>query len=73
MRCATLMVTLLLAVFAPADPAAQSEKVVFADHYADVNGMRLHYTSAGNGPLILFLHIRRFIEGTDFPRESVYR
>ena len=26
------------------------------DHYADVNGVRLHYVSAGKGPLIIFLH-----------------
>jgi hypothetical protein len=26
------------------------------DHYADVNGIRLHYKSAGKGELILFLH-----------------
>jgi pimeloyl-ACP methyl ester carboxylesterase len=28
----------------------------FEDHYADVNGVRLHYASAGTGPLVLFLH-----------------
>ncbi|MBV8819328.1 MAG: alpha/beta hydrolase [Acidobacteriaceae bacterium] len=28
----------------------------FEDHYAEVNGVRLHYVSAGKGPLILFLH-----------------
>jgi len=26
------------------------------DHYAEVNGVRLHYVSAGKGPLIVFLH-----------------
>ena len=26
------------------------------DHYAEVNGVRLHYVSAGKGPLIIFLH-----------------
>lgn len=26
------------------------------DHYADINGIRLHYVSAGNGPLMLFVH-----------------
>ena len=26
------------------------------DHFAEVNGIRLHYVSAGKGPLILFLH-----------------
>ncbi len=28
----------------------------FAHAYADVNGVRLHYASAGEGPLLLFLH-----------------
>lgn len=28
----------------------------FEDHFAEVNGVRLHYVSAGKGPLILFLH-----------------
>ena len=26
------------------------------DHYAEVNGIRMHYVSAGKGPLIIFLH-----------------
>lgn len=26
------------------------------DHYADINGVRIHYKSAGKGKLILFLH-----------------
>lgn len=26
------------------------------DHYAEVNGVRLHYGSVGQGPLVLFLH-----------------
>jgi pimeloyl-ACP methyl ester carboxylesterase len=28
----------------------------FHDDYADVNVVRLHYASVGQGPLILFLH-----------------
>lgn len=28
----------------------------FEDHFAEVNGIRLHYVSAGKGPLMLFLH-----------------
>jgi pimeloyl-ACP methyl ester carboxylesterase len=28
----------------------------FADRYAEVNGIRLHYVEQGKGPLILFLH-----------------
>jgi epoxide hydrolase 4 len=29
---------------------------MFSDHYAEVNGIRLHYVGDGEGPLILFLH-----------------
>jgi len=29
---------------------------VFEHRYADVNGVRLHYVTAGKGPLILFVH-----------------
>src|ERR1700679_3543554 len=35
---------------------AQTAPSDFRDEYASVNGVRLHYVSAGNGPLILFLH-----------------
>ena len=35
---------------------AQSARTVFQDNYAEVNGVRLHYASVGQGPLILFLH-----------------
>src|SRR6516164_8010728 len=35
---------------------AQTAPARFRDEYASVNGVRLHYVSAGNGPLILFLH-----------------
>jgi len=30
--------------------------VKLQDHFAEVNGIKLHYVSAGKGPLILFLH-----------------
>src|SRR6516165_1464331 len=35
---------------------AQTAPASFRDEYASVNGVRLHYVSAGKGPLILFLH-----------------
>jgi pimeloyl-ACP methyl ester carboxylesterase len=35
---------------------AQTVPGGFQDHYADVNGVRLHYASVGQGPLVLFLH-----------------
>jgi pimeloyl-ACP methyl ester carboxylesterase len=30
--------------------------VEITHHYADANGVRLHYAAAGSGPLVLFLH-----------------
>lgn len=35
---------------------AAEESVPLEDRYAEVNGVRLHYVAAGQGPLILFLH-----------------
>ena len=35
---------------------AGSNKPMFKDDFAEVNGVRLHYVSAGQGPLIIFLH-----------------
>ncbi len=46
----------LIAVILPLPAHAQSPASAFENHYADVNGVRLHYASAGQGPLILFLH-----------------
>src|ERR1035438_5433196 len=34
----------------------KTHTVKLQDHFAEVNGIRLHYVSAGKGPLILFLH-----------------
>ena len=56
MRNAALMLGVLLTTSLPAHPAAQSATAPFEDHYADVNGLRLHYASVGQGPLVLFLH-----------------
>lgn len=36
--------------------AQQKKPVVLKEDYAEVNGQRLHYLSAGEGPLILFVH-----------------
>src|SRR5277367_6028505 len=36
--------------------AGQKEKSMLKDKYVKVNGVRLHYVTAGKGPLILFLH-----------------
>jgi len=40
----------------PAFAKTNMDKPTFKDHYVKVNGVRLHYVSAGKGPLILFLH-----------------
>jgi len=40
----------------PAAPRAQGARAQFQDGYAEVNGLRLHYASVGQGPLVLFLH-----------------
>jgi pimeloyl-ACP methyl ester carboxylesterase len=36
--------------------SAKKEKSMLKDKYVKVNGVRLHYVTAGKGPLILFLH-----------------
>src|SRR5229473_3574356 len=40
----------------PSPVHAQSAAPAFQDSYAEVNGVRLHYASVGQGPLVLFLH-----------------
>jgi len=47
-------VSLLLS--SPARAQALVHKSAFEDHYVEVNGVRLHYASMGQGPLVLFLH-----------------
>ena len=56
MRNAALIVGMFLTTGLTAGGGAQNSRPVFEDHYADVNGMRLHYASIGTGPLVLFLH-----------------
>jgi epoxide hydrolase 4 len=56
MRYAALILVGLMVASLPTDAHAQSARTAFEDHYADVNGVRLHYVSVGKGPLILFLH-----------------
>jgi epoxide hydrolase 4 len=53
---AALMLGGLMAANLPGNAHAQGARPAFQDNYADVNGVRLHYTSVGAGPLILFLH-----------------
>lgn len=56
MRLAAAVLGGLLAVATPTGAFAQVTRASFEDHYADVNGQRLHYASMGTGPLVLFLH-----------------
>src|ERR687883_250801 len=35
---------------------SESEDVMLQHRFANVNGIRMHYVTAGEGPLILFLH-----------------
>src|SRR6266849_2136001 len=56
MRDAALVLGGLLAAILTSNAHAQSAKAAFQDNYADVNGVRLHYASVGQGPLVLFLH-----------------
>ena len=56
MRYAALVPGLLLAVILASPAHAQSPAAVFQENYAEVNGVRLHYASVGQGPLVLFLH-----------------
>src|SRR5262245_27618834 len=56
MRYAALILVGFLAVGLPATPQAQKARAAFRHDYAEVNGVRLHYASVGQGPLVLFLH-----------------
>jgi len=56
MKLAALFVAGLLVLSASDTPRAQNAPAPFRDNYAEVNGVRLHYASVGQGPLVLFLH-----------------
>jgi len=43
-------------IAAAAMACALAKTPMLKDHYAEVNGVRLHYVTAGRGPLIIFLH-----------------
>ena len=51
-----LILSVVLAASLSGGASAQRATPVFQDDYADVNGVRLHYASVGQGPLVLFLH-----------------
>ena len=56
MRYRALFVVGFVLVMATAPGGAQGGAPTFKDNYADVNGVRLHYASVGQGPLVLFVH-----------------
>jgi len=56
MRYAAATIAGVMMLSVPAAPRAQAARAQFQDGYADVNGVRLHYASVGQGPLVLFLH-----------------
>ena len=56
MRYAATTIAGVMMRSVPAAPRAQGARAQFQDGYAEVNGLRLHYASVGQGPLVLFLH-----------------
>src|SRR6516162_11100222 len=56
MRHAATILAGLMALSLSANQRDQNPRQPFQHDYADVNGVRLHYASAGQGPLVLFLH-----------------
>ena len=56
MRYAAAMIAGVMMLSVPAAPCAQGARVQFRHDYAEVNGVRLHYVSVGQEPLVLFLH-----------------
>jgi len=56
MRYTAPLLAGLMAVTAASNAQVRGGKTAFQDNYADVNGVRLHYVSVGQGPLVLFVH-----------------
>src|SRR5215475_9325625 len=56
MRFRSLMVAAFLALGVSVVLQAATAPAPFKDNFAEVNGVRLHYASVGQGPLVLFLH-----------------
>lgn len=53
----TLLVLVLVASAAPPGAGAQSDLFTEVEHhYVDNDGVRIHYVSAGEGPLVVFIH-----------------
>lgn len=47
---------LKLSVLIAAAACLSAKTPMLKDHYAQINGIRMHYVTAGKGPLIIFLH-----------------
>src|SRR5262249_32667682 len=56
MRYVALVASLALGAALPSPSKAQSAGSPFREDYVEGNGVRLHYASVGQGPLVLFLH-----------------
>jgi len=56
MRYAAATIAGVMMLSVPGAPRAQGARAQFQDGYAEVNGLRLHHASVGQGPLVLFLH-----------------
>ena len=56
MRYAAATIAGVMMLSVPVAPRPQGARVQFQRDYAEVNGVRLHYASVGQGPLVLFLH-----------------
>jgi len=52
----TAMIAALLLAALPNPSYAQGSGSPFHEDYVEANGVRLHYASVGQGPLVLFLH-----------------
>src|SRR5262245_39617627 len=56
MRYPALFAVALFIVMTTSSGRGQGSAPGFKDNFADVNGVRLHYASVGQGPLVLFVH-----------------
>lgn len=56
MRHALALLSTLWLLASALPAGAAPAPAPFTDHYVEVNGLRLHYASVGEGPLVLFLH-----------------
>src|SRR5262245_35287424 len=56
MRYSAAVLASVMAIVVAGTPQTQTVRPSFQDNYVEVNGVRLHYASVGQGPLVLFLH-----------------